>query len=121
MRGPVGMQEGSRDVVLQLNNREPQGRHSQRFGAVHRAVPLKLASGGHAELVGEVPALVMVLAMLVLVKGQGVCAVLVVIDTELALLTELEEPTVRAALSSQVLPEGAVGHQRRSLREESQN
>lgn len=53
---------------------------------MHGAVPLELAGGCHAELVREVASLVVVFAMLVLVKCQSICAVLVVVDAEFALL-----------------------------------
>lgn len=47
---------------------------------------------------GEVPSLVMVLAVLVFVKCQSVCAVLVVVDAEFALLAKLEEAAAGAGL-----------------------
>lgn len=67
---------------------------------MHGAVPLELARGRHAELVGEVPSLVVVLTVLMFVKRQCVCAVLVVVDTEFALLPKLEEAAARAGLQA---------------------
>lgn len=80
------MEEGGGDVVLQLDDGEPQRGHGQRLGAMHRAIPLEVAGGRHAELVRQVTPLVVVLAVLVLVEGQRVAAVLVLVDPVLALL-----------------------------------
>jgi hypothetical protein len=52
---------------------------------------------------GEVAALVVVLTMLVLVEAQCVGAELVVVDSELALLAQLEE-VVQVALHRQFFP-----------------
>lgn len=52
---------------------------------------------------GQVAALVVVLTMLVLVEAQCVGAELVVVDSELALLAQLEE-VVQVALHRQVFP-----------------
>lgn len=55
------MHERCRDVVLQLDDGESQGGNGQKLGAVDGAVPLELPCWCHAELVGEVPPLVVVL------------------------------------------------------------
>lgn len=67
VRGPVRVHEGGRNVVLQLDDGQPQRGDGENLGAVHRAVPFELARLTHAELVGQVPPLVMVLTVLVLV------------------------------------------------------
>lgn len=60
----------------------------------------------------------MVLAVLVFVKCHGVCAVLVLVDAEFALLAKLEEAVAGASLQAQVFPDQAG--QKRSLRKGSQ-
>lgn len=118
VRCPVGVQEGGGDVALQLDDGEPQGGDGQHLGAVYRAVPLELAGGGHAELVREVAPLVVVLAVLVFVKCQGVCAVLVLVDPEFALLAQLEVAAAGTRFGQEFPPVGAVGRQQGGLREE---
>lgn len=55
------MHEGRGHVVLQLDDGEPQRGHRHGLGAVDGAVPLELSCSCHAELVGEVAPLVVVL------------------------------------------------------------
>lgn len=55
------MHEGCWHVVLQLNYGESQRRDGQNLGAINRPVPLKFSSCCHAELVGKMPPLVVVL------------------------------------------------------------
>lgn len=55
------MHEGCWHVVLQLNYGESQRRDGQNLGAINRPVPLKFSSCCHAEFVGKMPPLVMVL------------------------------------------------------------
>lgn len=55
------MHEWRRDVVLKLDDGEPECGDGHRLCAINRAVPLEFSGGCHAELVGEVPPLVMVL------------------------------------------------------------
>lgn len=55
------MHEGRRHIVLQLNYGESQRRDGQNLGAMDGPVPLKFSSLCHAELVGKMPPLVMVL------------------------------------------------------------
>lgn len=109
------MQERCRDIVLQLDDGKSQRGYGKHFRAVHRAVPLELAGRCHAEFVREMPSLVMVLAVLVLIKCQSICAVLVVVNTEFALLAKLKVAGARASL--QVFSDQAG--QKRRLRKES--
>ena len=88
---PVGVHEGPRDIGLQLDDGEAQGGCRQRPGAMDGAVPLELRGRGQAELVRQVAPLVVVLAVLVLVEGQDVGAVLVMVHPVFALLTQLEQ------------------------------
>lgn len=55
------MHEGCWHIVLQLNYGESQRRDGQNLGAINRSVPLKFSSCCHAELVGKMPPLIMVL------------------------------------------------------------
>lgn len=55
------MHEGCWHVVLQLNYGESQRGDGQNLGAINRPVPLKFSSCCHAELVGKMPPLVMIL------------------------------------------------------------
>lgn len=91
MRRPVRMHKRTGDVGLQLDDGEAQGGDGQAPRAVDGAVPLELGRGGQAELVGEVASLVVVLAVLMLVQGQDVGAVLVVVDPVFTLLTQFEQ------------------------------
>jgi len=61
VRGPVGVHEGGGHVVLQLDDGEPQRGDGQHLGAVDGAVPLEVPRGRHAELVGQVAPLVVIL------------------------------------------------------------
>lgn len=56
------MHEGCWHVVLQLNYGESQRRDGQNLGAIDRPVPLKFSCWCHAELMGKMPPLVMVLS-----------------------------------------------------------
>lgn len=55
------MHEWRRNVVLQLDDGDSQCGDGQQLGAMDRPIPLKLSCGCHAELVGEMPPLVVVL------------------------------------------------------------
>lgn len=55
------MHERRWDIVLQLNDVESQCRNGQNLGAINRPVPLKFSCWCHAEFVGEMPPLVVVL------------------------------------------------------------
>ncbi|TNN44859.1 hypothetical protein EYF80_044948 [Liparis tanakae] len=91
LKREVGVHKGPRDVGLQLDDGETQGGDGQAARPVDGAVPLELRRGGQAELVGEVAPLVVVLAVLVLVQGQDVGAVLVVVDPVFTLLAQFEQ------------------------------
>lgn len=84
------MEKGCGDVVLQLDDSEPQCGYSQYLRPVHGAVPPELPHGRQAELVREMPPLIVVLPVLVLVQGIRVGGVLVVVHAILALLPQLE-------------------------------
>lgn len=71
------MHEWARHAALQLDDGQAEGAHCDAAAAVDGATPFELGRGCQAELVGEVPLLVMVLAVLVLVESQDVGAVLV--------------------------------------------
>lgn len=90
---PVGVQKWRWDVVLQLDDSEPQCGHDEQPGTVNWAVPFEVSSRGQAELVREVSALVMVLSVLVLVERQSVGAILVLVGAVLAFLTQAEVGT----------------------------
>lgn len=91
VRSPVGVHKRSWHVGLQLDNGEAKGGDSEAPRAIDGAVPFELRRGGQAELVGQVASLVMVLAVLVLVEGQDVGAVLVVVHPVLTLLAQFEQ------------------------------
>lgn len=55
------MHERRWDIVLQLDDVESQCRNGQNLGAINRPVPLEFSCWCHAEFVGEVPPLVVVL------------------------------------------------------------
>ena len=55
------MHEGGGDVVLQLDDGEPQRGDGQHLGAVDGTVPLEVPRRRHAELVGQVAPLVVIL------------------------------------------------------------
>lgn len=55
------MHEWCRDIVLQLDDGESQCGDGQNLRAMNRPVPLKLSCWCHAELVGEMSPLVVVL------------------------------------------------------------
>lgn len=84
------MHEWTRDVGLQLDDGETQRGDGETPGSVDGAAPLELRRRGQAELVGEVAPLVVVLAVLVLVQGQDVGAVLVVVVPVFPLLAQFE-------------------------------
>lgn len=91
MRGPVGVHEGSRHAALQLDDGEAQGADGDAAAAVDGAAPLEVGGRGQAELVRQVPLLVVVLAVLVLVEGQQVGAVLVHVRPVFTLLAQFEQ------------------------------
>lgn len=91
VRSPVGVHKGSWHVGLQLDNGETQGGDSEAPRPVDGAVPFELRRGGQAELVGQVAPLVVVLAVLMLVQGQDVGAVLVVVHPVFTLLAQFEQ------------------------------
>lgn len=55
------MHERCWDIVLQLDDGESQCGDGQNLRAINRPIPLKFSRWCHAELVGEMPPLVMVL------------------------------------------------------------
>lgn len=55
------MHERCWDIVLQLDDGESQCGDGQNLGAINRPVPLEFSCCRHAELMGEMPPLVMVL------------------------------------------------------------
>lgn len=85
------MHEGAGYAALQLDDGEAQGAHRHAAAAVDGAAPLELGRRGQAELVGEVALLVVVLAVLVLVEGQEVGAVLVDVRPVFPFLAQLEQ------------------------------
>lgn len=87
---PVGVQKWCWDVVLQLDNSEPECAGGEHPRAINRAVPLEVSSRRQAELMREMSAFVVVLAVLVLVESQSIGAILVLVDTILAFLTQAE-------------------------------
>lgn len=95
MRVPVRVQKWCWDVVLQLDDTEPQCGHDEQPGAINWAVPFEVSSRGQAELVREVSALVVVLSVLVLVERQSVGAILVLVGAVLAFLTQAEVGTLQ--------------------------
>lgn len=68
------MHERRRDIVLQLDDVESQCRNGQNLGAINRPVPLKFSCWGHAEFVGEMPPLVVVLMKTEDDKLYGFCS-----------------------------------------------
>ena len=116
------MHEGPGDVALQLDDGETQGGDGQRPRAVDGAVPLELGGRGQAELVRQVAPLVVVLAVLVLVEGQHVGAVLVMVHPVFTLLAQLEQ-IVQGRLGRRVSLDGtgaggfAIGSRGRGLEE----
>jgi hypothetical protein len=61
VRCPVGVHERGGHVVLQLDDGEAQRGDGQHLRAVDGAVPLEIPRWSHAELMGQVTPLVMVL------------------------------------------------------------
>lgn len=55
------MHERRWNIVLELNDGEPQRGDSQNLGAMNGTVPLKFSSRCHAELMGEMPPFIVVL------------------------------------------------------------
>lgn len=112
------MHEGPGHVGLQLDDGEAQRGDRQAARAVDGAVPLELGRRGQAELVREVPPLVVVLAVLVLVERQHVGAELVVVDPVLALLAQLEQVVqvdAQVSLQEAEARRVAIGAYRRGL------
>lgn len=68
------MHERRWDIVLQLDDVESQCRNGQNLGAVNRPVPLKFPCWCHAEFVGEMPPLVVVLMRAEDDKLYGFCS-----------------------------------------------
>lgn len=91
MRCPVGMHEWAGHAALQLDDSEAEGAHCDTAAAVDGAAPLEFGRRGQAELVGEVPLLVVVLTVLVLVESEEVGAVLVHVGPVFTFLAQFEQ------------------------------
>lgn len=85
------MHERARHAALQLDDGEAEGAHCDTAAAMDGAAPLEFRRGGQAELVGEVPLLVVVFTVLVLVESQDVGAVLVHVGPVFTFLAQFEQ------------------------------